>query len=363
VDHGQSAGVYPVVEQPAGEPTPTRSTPVGSAPPDTPDLVRPGPEQGRAEAAPAVGEPGPAWHGDFRFTPFEVGDPGRAAAAPSYPDPENWDHRDTVLDGVLLRGAEGLPPMVLRAASARGRSHRFEAKVRQDAYAFRCDGRFVVAAVADGLGSGPLSHVAANVVSQHGCHMIAKQLESTPPEGLDWGHILRVLGAKVINAGRRRLQASRPGVDESDASVARYLATTILFVVVEMRPVDRFHAVHILAYGDTSAWILRSGSRWEPQQPIKNDGVAVASSSTDALPYLSDKPLRPIRARLGPDDALLMISDGIGDPLGDGTGSVAAFLAEKWRRPPEPLEFAAHVDFARRSHDDDRTAVAVWPSS
>src|SRR5262249_5283395 len=61
----------------------------------------------------------PAWLGEFR--PFSVGDPGRAAGAPSYPDPKFWDRPDTVLDGVLLKAADGLPAMQLRAASVRGR--------------------------------------------------------------------------------------------------------------------------------------------------------------------------------------------------------------------------------------------------
>ncbi|WP_410597382.1 protein phosphatase 2C domain-containing protein [Amycolatopsis sp. lyj-23] len=304
------------------------------------------------------------WRGEFRITPYSVGDPGRAATAPSYPDPENWDHRDTVLDGLLLRAAEGRSPMVLRAASTRGRAHRFAGKVRQDAYAFRCDGRFVVAAVADGVSSRPLSHVAANVVSQHGCHLVAKLLETQEPEDLDWAHVLRVLATKVINAGRRRLQvAAQPSVIEPGREeVAGALATTVLFAVVDMRPDVEGHPVHVLAYGDTSAWILRSGVRWEPQNPVKNQGAAVASSATDALPYLPGRPPAVVRTRLAPTDVLLLVTDGVADPLDDGTGTVGAFLAEQWRCPPEPLAFAAHVDFARRSHDDDRTAVAVWPA-
>lgn len=314
-------------------------------------------------AEPVTGPPAPAWRGEFRITPFAVGDPGRAATAPSYPDPDHWDQRDTVLDGLLLNSAEGRPPMVLRAASTRGRAHRFAGKVRQDAYAFRCDGRFVVAAVADGMSSRPLSHLAANVVTRHGCHLVAKLLETTDPEALDWAHVLRVLATKVINAGRRQLQvAAQPRVVDPDApEVAQALATTVLFAVVDMRPALDGHPVHLLAHGDTSAWVLRSGVRWEPQHPVKNQGATVASSATAALPYLPEHPPPVVRTHLAPTDVLVLVSDGVADPLDDGTGPVGRFLAANWRRPPEPLAFAAHVDFARRSHDDDRTAVAIWP--
>lgn len=331
---------------------------VGGSPAD----VRPD-EVSYQQTAPVAEEHDPAWRGEFRFTPFSVGDPGRAAAAPSYPDPENWDRPDTVLDGVLLRAADGQPTMELRATSVRGRSHRYRAQTRQDAYAYRCDGRFVVAAVADGVSSGRLSHVAANIVSRHGCNMIGERLETTPPQALDWSEILRVLATEVIDFGRRSLK-NRPNFERlGPLEVAEDLATTALFAVVQMRPVDGYRPVHIFAYGDTSAWILRSGSRWEPQQPVKNEGAIVASSQTRGIPVVPEQAPPAVRTQLGSEDALLLITDGIGDPLGNGKGPVGAFLAQMWRHPPQPLEFAAHVDFARRSHDDDRTAIAIWSTS
>lgn len=334
--------------------------------PDTPPSPRPRPtaptDAGPPPGPRAADEP---WSGESTggFVPFQVGDPGRAATVRAYPDPENWDVRDTVLDGVQLLDSRGVAALELRAASARGRAHRYQARVRQDAYAFRSDGTFLVAAVADGVSSGVLSHVAANIVSQHGCHMIAKKLEHVTPAELDWTDLLRVLATKVINAGRRRL--SPPGGSGADElpteEIARHLSTTALFAVVGLDPVDGLHPVQLFAYGDTSAWILRFGRRWEPQQAVKNDGAAVASSATDALPFFPQQAPPATFAHLAATDTLVLVSDGIGDPLGDGTGPVGAFLATHWHRPPEPLEFAAQVDFARRSHDDDRTAVAIWP--
>jgi hypothetical protein len=69
----------------------------------------------------------------------------------------------------------------------------------------------------------------------------------------------------------------------------------------------------------------------------------------------------PRRITVAPGDALVLASDGIGDPLGDGTSDVGVFLASVWRRPPAALEFVAQVDFARKSYGDDRTAVVLWP--
>lgn len=325
-----------------------------------PAAAQPG-EAPPQQAVPVVDDVS-AWRGEF--TPFSVGDPGRAAAVPSYPDPENWDRPDTVIDGVQLKTVDGSPAMELRAASVRGRSHRFEAKTRQDAYAYRCDGRFVVAGVADGVSSGSLSHVAANIVSRHGCQMIVERLVNAPPADIDWSEILRLLAINVISAGHRQLLLSRPDAGQlNPVEVARYLSATALFAVVEMRPVDGYRPVHIFAYGDTSCWILRPGTGWEPQQPVKNQGAVVASSETKGIPAVPKQAPPAIRTQLADEDTLLLITDGIGDPLGDGKGTVGAFLARMWRRPPAPLEFAAHVDFARRSHDDDRTALAIWPAA
>lgn len=298
------------------------------------------------------------WEGEFRFTPFRVGDAGRAATVPSYPDSTDWDRRDTVLDGVVLRGADGASDLHLRAASTRGRAHRFHGRVRQDAYGYRCDGRFAVAAVADGVSAGALSHLAADTVTRDGCHLVAKRLATVAPTDLDWGEILHILATKVIKRGQERL----PGGDQlTPQEIAASMATTVLFAVVRMHPVHGGFDVWTFAHGDTSAWILRGGQRWQPQRPVKNQDVMIAESTTPALPYLPRPTPPAVHAQLAPADTLVLITDGIGDPLGDGSGTVGAFLAQQWHRPPEPLAFAAHVDFARRSHDDDRTAVAIWP--
>ena len=85
----------------------------------------------------------------------------------------------------------------------------------------------------------------------------------------------------------------------------------------------------------------------------------IATSAVHALPLIPSEPDSPMRVVVGPEDALVLVSDGIGDPLGDGTGEVGAFLASVWSRPPAALDFAAQVGFARKSYDDDRTAVAL----
>ena len=107
--------------------------------------------------------------------------------------------------------------------------------------------------------------------------------------------------------------------------------------------------------------MLREGAGWEPVRPVKNDGADIATASTRALPLAGSEIAAPRVTALRRSDVLVLMSDGVGDPLHDGKGSVGRFLAAAWARPPAPIEFAAQVDFARSSHDDDRTAVAIWP--
>ena len=271
--------------------------------------------------------------------------------------------RDTVLDGVLLRGADGASSFELRAASARGRNHRYEGTVRQDAYAFRCDGRYVVAAVADGVSAGDLSHVAANIVSQHGCQYVMSRLRNVDPDGLDWGEILKLMANKVVTAGRRRLGPDDEGEQQTARAVAHRMSTTVLFAVVGLQPTAAGeYPVRILAHGDTSAWILRVGdSVWEPQLAVKNAGAEVASSATKALPYLPHRP-EAIPVRSGARRCAPAHQRRRRRPAGEwewpGRGVPRAALVPsagtpRVRRPRR---------LARRSHDDDRTAVALWPA-
>ena len=112
------------------------------------------------------------------------------------------------------------------------------------------------------------------------------------------------------------------------------------------------------AVGDSDIWIAR-GRKWQPLFPVKNQGRLIASSAVDTVPG-NRKPPTVVKASLEPGDLFVLMSDGVGDPLGDGEGDVGEFLADAWRRPPAPLEFAAQVQFRRRTFTDDRTVVALW---
>lgn len=113
--------------------------------------------------------------------------------------------------------------------------------------------------------------------------------------------------------------------------------------------------------GDSSGWLLADGVRWVPLGDVKNAGNVIAESATACLPLLPEGDPEVVRAELAAGSALVLMSDGVGDPLGGGTGDVGRALAASWATPPHPIEFLAQVAFGRKTFDDDRAAVAVWP--
>ena len=301
----------------------------------------------------------PTWSGSF--TPFAVGDPGRAASSVRpLPDPTEWHRPDTIIDGIVIYGDTGDLAAELRAASVRGLSHRYYGKVRQDHYAFECtpDRRYLVVALADGVSSSSHSHEAANIICIDGCSLLATHLTTASPDDLNWNEIIRQLSNMLVDKAARLTQEKER--DVSAAEAAETHAATALFAVLELRPRGGRIVAHVLSVGDSSAWVLRGGNAWESLNPIKNEAAVIATSRTRALPSYESVD-GPTTTSLDSTDVLILASDGIGDPLADGKGAVGHFLANVWAQPPTPIAFAAHVDFARKSHDDDRTVVAVWP--
>jgi hypothetical protein len=295
--------------------------------------------------------------------PVDIGEPGRAAlTVVPRPDGRFPFHNDIVADVARIPGRAG--ELHLLAASVRGLAHLYYGKVRQDSFGHLVTGddRWLVAVVADGVSAGPYSHEAAEIVSRVGCRLLAAQLEQRVAAELDWRAVLEGIAGEIVGHAHRELDLVDPGVLE----VAEQLAATALLAVVALDPTEEGdRPVHVMSLGDTSAWVLRPDGTpaWESLQALKNSGAVIASSATMALPGMPADLAPPMTTSLRPGEVLVLMSDGVGDPLGGGTGEVGEYLAGAWREPPDPFTFIAQVGFRRRSYDDDRTVLAVWPVS
>jgi hypothetical protein len=193
------------------------------------------------------------------------------------------------------------------------------------------------------------------VAARFGCEVVADWLTEQEPDAVPWEHVLKTLSDLVEQRGRALLR--KRGVATVN-DLAAELATTLVLAVVDLRPDDGSYRVRVVRVGDSSAWDCAHWAGGSACTRVKNDGPLLASSMTAALPTVTSFECTAHRVAAGA--LLVLMTDGVGDPLGDGDGDLGRFLAEVWAEPPSVLAFGAQVDFARKSFGDDRTAVVVW---
>ncbi|SMH32613.1 Serine/threonine protein phosphatase PrpC [Rathayibacter oskolensis] len=249
---------------------------------------------------------------------------------------------DTVVDAL------DHPRLSLRAASVRGLVHRDAGTPRQDAFRVAEGDQTIVIAVADGVGSLPLSHVAAQCAVDAAVELViagGAHLQRADP--VAWGALFDRISEIV------RHEASTVHAGEAREA----MATTLCCAVVDLEA----QVVVTAGVGDSSCFLLRDGA-WESLSGGKERASAsgVVSNRTEVLPARVRTRVVVRETEVRPGDALVVASDGIGDAIGDGGSTSAATLAEWWRTAPAPLDFAAQVGFGRLSFTDDRTAVVGW---
>jgi serine/threonine protein phosphatase PrpC len=248
--------------------------------------------------------------------------------------------------------------VTVRGVSLRGHLHRYNGAPRQDDFAVHHlpDGRVIVA-VADGVSESPQSHLGSSIAVTQAVDWIRTNLGPNTAD-LDWTALIKNT-AYALAARAQTLF----GLDEPDPVRAEQeMATTLVCAVIE--PVKPgLLGAHLVAVGDSSAWVLTAGEFNEVlsgKATVSEGGIA--SSAVSALPRVPTQITPTVIEFLG--DAILLIgTDGIGDPLGSGEGSVGDLFRNVLARPSPPslIEFAHAVDFSRETFDDDRTLVAVWP--
>lgn len=258
---------------------------------------------------------------------------------------------DTTLDGWST------DTMTMRGVSQRGHLHRHNGAPRQDDFAVHQlpDGRIIVA-VADGVSQATQSHLGAGIAVKQAVNWIRSNLGPITAD-LDWSALIKDT-AYALAASAQTLF----GLDEPDPVRAlQELATTLVCAVIEPAGPGVLRA-HLVAVGDSSAWVLTGGEFIEVLGGKTTLDGGLASSAVTALPRQPEH-LAPTVFEFQDNAVLLIGTDGIGDPLGNGSGSVGDLFRDVLDRPcpPSLIEFAHAVDFSRETFDDDRTLVAVWP--
>ncbi|MPZ80023.1 MAG: SpoIIE family protein phosphatase [Actinophytocola sp.] len=274
---------------------------------------------------------GSVWGDQGVFRPRELGPPSLAARMPWRLDPVA-DVPDTVVEAGRVGALE------VRAASTRGTSHRFDGVVRQDAVGVtELGGRYVLAAVADGVGAAADAHRGAQLAVRHALGYLAWALPGAA--AVDLGHALRAADRAVREDG------PEPGSR----------STTLTVALVELGSAQ--HRYQVARVGDSPAFLLADGAF----RPLFDPRVGeIVDPRTDSLP----SPRRPAETAAGvlaAGQALVLASDGIGVPVQET--EAGAYLATAWVEPPGPVAYLHQLQFDLRTFDDDRTAVVVWAVS
>lgn len=276
---------------------------------------------------------------DGRVRPVTVGKPARDGRSPSR-------LASAGISSVAIDAAQ-VEEVAVRAASVRGVGHRTGGIERQDSYRLRrsADGAWVIVAVADGVSSAPCSAAGAAAAVRLGSALLAEELEHNPADEPDG----------VLLMGRVAAAMCEAAPDRVDAHGVAALACTLTLaaIPVEASPTRQMWLARV---GDSAAAVLDDGGWHLPF----GEGGNSADGGVYALPTHSAH-TQTTRVAVGDGAALVVFTDGIGEPLGDGTGEVGAWLARRWAAPPSGLGFAVDVAFDRATFTDDRTVVGVWP--
>jgi serine/threonine protein phosphatase PrpC len=247
--------------------------------------------------------------------------------------------------------------ITVRGVSQRGHLHRYNGAPRQDDFGVHRlpDGRVIVL-VADGVSAAPESHIGASTVIKQAADWLHSNL-SDDLGYTDWLALLKSAAWALTERAQALLGLDAPDPVRAEA----LLATTLVCAVVEPSGPHALRA-YLVSAGDSAAWLLSDGEFIEIVVGKSVPEAGIASSAVVGLPRLPPEVMVWV-VEIAEDDVLLVATDGIGDPLGNGQGGVGNLFRDLLTRPEPPslVEFAHAVDFSRETFDDDRTLVAVWP--
>jgi hypothetical protein len=213
---------------------------------------------------------------------------------------------DVVIDGWSTEA------MTVRGVSQRGHLHRYNGAPRQDDFAVHhLPDERVIILVADGVSGAPQSHIGASTATKQAAEWL---LTNIPYDlaNFDWLALLKST-AWALNERAQSLL----GLEAPDPVLAEeQLATTLVCAVIEPIAARTLRA-HLIGAGDSAAWLLSGGQFIDLLGGKAVHASGIASSAVVGLPRVPTE-LTPVVVDVADNDVLLIGTDGIGDPLGNG---------------------------------------------
>jgi Protein phosphatase 2C len=245
------------------------------------------------------------------------------------------------------------------AASVAGVAHRLAGRRCEDTFAWATSGPHRLALViADGVSTagrgGEGADLAARAVGEYLLERHGLEGNGLGPK--DWGE--KECEAALRAASAELVRAAGP--------MAAELSTTL--VVALLTWTDGGTEVALARVGDSSAFVL-DGAQWRELFPHPGDddlrGLPVEVLPLGHRTGIDNVGIETASAPLSPGQALVLLTDGVADPLREGPETVAPALAELLGGGPAgdltPLDLARGADFSRRGCQDDRTILVAWP--
>lgn len=233
-------------------------------------------------------------------------------------------------------GAFTLDRFEIRAASRRGSDHAVLGEPRQDDYivAQAANGRYLVVVLADGRSVAENAHYGSYWSSR----LLAQSIDRNLRDG--------VPGIEKMLSRTRDEVTSFFHEQFTDGTRLRSIATTLVGFIA---PVDggpaagfRVGATDIVVDG-ANGWTSIFG---DPPEGI-TEAVFPKSIEAEVAPIELDA------------QALLLVSDGVGEPLVTNP-EVAAAFSEALVAPLGEADFVELTNFEMEEARGDRTAIAVW---
>jgi len=338
-----------------------------------------GPESSEASPGPpavievAGGAPIPDEPDDRAVTARVYGQPTTFGTEPWWSSKGWWKASADAEANDVQAHVGTLGPIAIAGVSVRGNKHRLRGEPNQDSFGVtvhRHDDtesehqgeEFAIVAISDGMGSAEHSHYSARMVAHHTLVMLRQEgkRHSFP----DFIRTITTYEKEFLQELTRRTLEYRthefeaPGVSSTHLPLDS-LQCTLTFAVVPRRPeADGTRRAFLGFVGDSPAFRLADGG-WQPIEPAK-DHEGLWSSSTQGV--LGATAMVTTELSLGPRDALLLSSDGVGNFLMfNGAPTLLGHdLARRWERPVGLHDYIRDVSFELQSADDDRTAAMVW---